>query len=376
MNTYPIEHDEKLGKMGLFSRNVPTAPSGKSLVLVGNSEKTVLYPNQKPTRGEIRWGNYHTAYTVDMATKFLEKTFEVDSKDPLEKYKVSLECSIVVNSPIKIIENYVTDAESLIFNIVSKRVERVTSLYSIDQVEEAKEAVLKLTADSSLIDRIESQGFEVQDIYLKLNLSDSALLLQKNRREEKERMAFEREREKMKQEFERELELQRNEEERERQRMRQQFEKELEMNRLKNEQELERERATLGKIKVETELSEKEMKANHMKKLISESNDKTELMMIFSENKEDILDVLKTVRQENKEDRKEILDMYVKLKQLDMLDEDSEIVEFFKNMAVSQTFQNSGVLQIAATTADDSKHLLNEPKHVKEIDIDNVEWED
>ncbi len=384
----PIESDKKVEKVGLFKRSLPVVPNGKAFVYIGNGgEYLTLMPNDKPTHGEMRWGKYNVVYTIDLSTKVLEISREFESKDPLENFKLVIEYTLKVSDPYKVVQNNVSDVASIIEKQVTRKIERLTTLYTVDQLDDLQKDLTRLTTDDSIVESFESHGIELADFYIKASLSEVAINRLKQGREEQRRLEEQREREKL------QIELQR-----EKERMKQQYEKELDQQRQKEEEErsrrqrereqedlkYERERQVLlhelekqkqqqeeelKSFKLQKDQEQRMIKLEHTKKIIDSTEDKRQLELYLSENMGDIKDALNSLREKDKEDRREFWDMLVKIKELKIMDENYDFVEIFKKMAPSQGYYMNST-QATQIDSSEPRHLISNPKDFPEDEFD------
>ena len=104
-NFNPILKEEKLSTFSLFKNKIDYPSKGKAFVYVAKSgEKLVIFPHERPTSGEMRWNKYHTRYTIDISEKMVEFNKELESKDPLEKFRINIEYLLKVQDPKIVIE--------------------------------------------------------------------------------------------------------------------------------------------------------------------------------------------------------------------------------------------------------------------------------
>lgn len=379
----PILKEDKVEKMGLFKKNIPTAPNGKALVYIGNGgEHLTLFPNERPTRGEMRWGKYHVVYTVDLSTKVLELKREFESKDPLEKFNVIIEYTLKVSNPYQVVSNNVNDVAMVLEKQVIRKIERLTTMHTVDNLDELQVALTQLTTDDALFDRLESQGIELADFYLKASLTDATLNRMKQRKEEQVQLELARERQKMKREFEKELETVRRQEEEEHERIRREREQDelrYQREREKLEHELEKQRQAQKEEIDQKELKKQQetrlVKLDYTKKIIAATNDKRELELYLSENQDDIKDALKSLRDKDREDRQEFWDMLVKMKEIGIMDDNYEFVEIFKSMSANQGFVSTGAAHVTQLDSNRPTHFIENPNNLSAEDY-NLEEED
>ncbi len=157
-DTYnPIIGKEEVPRLRLFQPR-PTPEPGVALVLFREGQPLVtLWPGDRLTAGEVRWGNYKTVYKIDVT----EYSFSFNCALPCEsdafdfQAKVQVTCS--VDDPVIIVQRNVTDARAVLEPLIIGTMRNISRDYDVEE---------SAAAERAIIQAVESEAYNVA---LKLN---------------------------------------------------------------------------------------------------------------------------------------------------------------------------------------------------------------
>lgn len=205
-----IISEENVPRLTLFQPR-PTPEPGIALVLFREGKSVVvLWPDDRLTAGEIRWGNYKKIYKVNIA----EQSFIFNSTLPCQgdafDFHAQVQVTCAVKNPATIVENKVNNAQAVLEPLITDTMRSISRRYDVEDSELAEREIAQV---------IESQeygvGLAVKRFVVKLQLEEDArvhirkltqydrdsVLADKEAQLQKQRDAIERERMKTKMEF-------------------------------------------------------------------------------------------------------------------------------------------------------------------------------
>lgn len=150
----PILAKEELPRLRLF-RPRPTPEPGVALVFFQPGQRLfALWPGQQLTAGEVSWGNYKTLYKVDVTEHSLRFDCVLPCYSDAFDFQASIQATIAVNDPAKIVERNVTDAIGALKPLLIGVMRRISRRHDVDDSAEAEreitEAVLSAKYDVGL----------------------------------------------------------------------------------------------------------------------------------------------------------------------------------------------------------------------------------
>lgn len=211
VNTYnPIIDKEKVPRFRLFQQR-PTPEPGVALVLYKEGQPLVtIWPNDRLTAGEAKWGNYKIAHKVDVT----EHSFSFNCTIPCESdafdFQAAVQITCSVDEPALIVERNVTDARSVLEPLIVRTMRNISRHYDVRESAAAEKAIAQAVEDQSY-----DVGLKLNRFVVKLNLEKDARAHIRNLRQI--------ERAKEREEKEAELEQQRDKLEIERMRIKMDF---------------------------------------------------------------------------------------------------------------------------------------------------------
>jgi hypothetical protein len=172
-----IGEPEELPRLRLF-RPYPTPEPGVALVLFREGQPLVtLWPKERLTAGEVRWGNYKIVYKVDVT----EHSFSFDYALPCKSvtsdksdafnFQAEVEVTCSVDDPATIVERQITDACEALKPLIVRTMRSVSRNYNVEQSAMAEEAIMQA---------IEGETY---DVGLKVNRISVEVHLEKEARD-------------------------------------------------------------------------------------------------------------------------------------------------------------------------------------------------
>lgn len=210
-NTYnPIIRNDDIPRFRLF-KSRPAPEPGVALVLYREGQPLVtLWPDDRMTAGEARWGSYKTAYKVDVT----EHSFTFDCTLPCRSdafdFQAHVQVTCSVDDPALIVDRNLTDARDVLEPLIVRTMRGISRDYDVRESAAAEEAVAQAIATESY-----DVGLELNRVVVELSLEEDA------RTHIRELRRIERDKERERKEAE--LDKQRDELEIERTRMRMEF---------------------------------------------------------------------------------------------------------------------------------------------------------
>lgn len=210
-NTYnPIISSDDIPRFRLF-KSRPAPEPGVALVLYREGQPLVtLWPDDRMTAGEAKWGNYKTAYKVDVT----EHSFTFDCTLPCESdafdFQAHVQVTCSVDDPALIVDRNLTDARDVLEPLIVRTMRGISRDYDVRESAAAEEAIAQAIGTESY-----DVGLELSRVVIELSLEEDARahirdlrrIERDKERERKEaeldrqRDEFEMERTKMKMEF-------------------------------------------------------------------------------------------------------------------------------------------------------------------------------
>ena len=192
VDTYnPIISKEEIPRLHLFQPR-PTPEPGVALVFFREGQPLVtLWPGDRLTAGEIRWGNYKIVHKIDIT----EHTFTFQCTLPCERdafdFQAEAQVTCSVDDPAVIVERNVTDARAVLEPLIVRTMRTISRNYDVEESAEAEKAIAQAVEDESY-----NVGLKLNRFVVKLSLEEDARthirrLKQIEREKERERRASE-----------------------------------------------------------------------------------------------------------------------------------------------------------------------------------------
>ncbi|MEH7349150.1 hypothetical protein [Gottfriedia acidiceleris] len=275
------------------------------------------------SRLELRGSRYTIRYSVERSAYSYRHISEYPSKVPGKTFRVTLQFSVSVEDPIKVVEYDIKNIRDYLNENVSYWMAPLFQVYAIEDFREVQQLVESLDSKTELLKDLKDRGIKVTQFQATVGLSESDWGHFKKIEEMKKQQ---------------EIELRKIQEQ-----------KELEKERMENESELARKQVEINDIKKQHELmlKEKELEAalrelekkndaelkERAKKVNAELEEKQKLLnalkkegefgkfVLTSESAKDVNEAIKKDLEERNEMKKLIMKQYIN--QLDFSDPDS-----------------------------------------------------
>ena len=194
-DTYnPIISKEEVPRLRLFHPR-PTPEPGVALVLFREGQPLVtLWPGDRLTAGEVRWGNYKTIYKIDVT----EHSFGFNCTLPCESdafdFQAEVRVTCSVDNPTVIVQRNVTDARAVLEPLIVSTMRSISRDYDVEESAAAEKAITQAVEREAY-----NVGLELNRFVVKLSLEEDARdhirkLRQIEREKERERKEAELER--------------------------------------------------------------------------------------------------------------------------------------------------------------------------------------
>ena len=184
----------------------PTPEPGVALVLFREGQPLVtLWPGDRLTSGEVKWGNYKAAYKIDIT----EHSFSFNCTLPCEgdafEFRTQVNVTYSVDNPVTIVERDITVGRPILEPLIIDTMRDISRKYDVEQSAEAENAIAETVQKESETYNI---GLRIDRFVVKLSLEEDARahirqLKQIERDKERERRQAELEKQRGKLEMER-----------------------------------------------------------------------------------------------------------------------------------------------------------------------------
>jgi len=169
-DTYnPIISKEEVPRLRLFHPR-PTPEPGVALVLFREGQPLVtLWPGDRLTAGEVRWGNYKVVYRVDVT----EHSFSFDCTLPCESdafdFQAEVQVSCAVDNPALVVERNITDVCAVLEPLIMRTMRSASRRYGVEESSIAEEAIIQAVENEAY-----NVGIKLNRFVVKLRLEKDA----------------------------------------------------------------------------------------------------------------------------------------------------------------------------------------------------------
>ena len=165
----PIISEEQVPRLTLFQPR-PAPEPGIALVLYREGQRAIaLWPGDRMTAGEVRWGRYKKIYKVDVAEHFFSFDCTLPCQSDAFDFQAQAQVTYAVNNPAAIVENKVTNARAVLEPLITDAMREVSRRYDVEKSETAEREIAK-TVKSKPHD----MGFELKRFVVNLRLEADA----------------------------------------------------------------------------------------------------------------------------------------------------------------------------------------------------------
>jgi hypothetical protein len=170
-NYNPIIGREEISGLRLFQSR-PKPEPGIALVLFKEGQPLVtLWPGDRLTAGEVRWGGYKAVYRVDVT----EHTFDFNCTLPCRgdafDFLAEVRVTYIVSDPGVIVKRNTTDARDVLKSSILETMRRISRKFDVDESD---------TAETAIIEAIKNENY---DVGFKVNRFVAELSLEKEERD-------------------------------------------------------------------------------------------------------------------------------------------------------------------------------------------------
>lgn len=204
-NQNPIKGTVEIPKFSFMSKK-PAPEPGEAFVLYREGQKTVtLFPGDRMTAGEIKWGKYKKIYRVDVT----EQRFQFECELPTSKigynFPAKVEVIYKINDPAEIVNRQIDDSHAALkpllidkMRVISRRYEPKSNTAAEEEITQnlrdqdfengitISKFIIELNIESEIVDAIRAIGDQThdatltqmdreQDIKVKANQHDAQL---------------------------------------------------------------------------------------------------------------------------------------------------------------------------------------------------------
>ncbi|HID29832.1 MAG TPA: hypothetical protein EYP19_07480 [Desulfobacterales bacterium] len=169
-DTYnPIIGKEEIPRLRLFHPR-PTPEPGVALVLFREGQPLVtLWPGDRLTAGEVRWGNYKTIYKVDVT----EHSFDFNCTLPCESdafdFQAEVQVTCSVDNPAVIVERNITDTSAVLEPLIIRTMRGISRDYDVEESAAAEKAISRAVESEPY-----NVGLRLNRFVVKLSLEEEA----------------------------------------------------------------------------------------------------------------------------------------------------------------------------------------------------------
>jgi hypothetical protein len=168
VDTYnPIISKEALPRLHLFQPH-PTPEPGIALVLFREGHPLVtLWPGDRLTAGEVRWGNYKTVYKIDIT----EHPFSLKCTLPCESdafdFQAEVQVACSVDDPAIIVECNITDARAVLEPLIIDTMRSISRDYDVEETAAAERDITEAVKGKEY-----NLGLQLNRFVIKLGLEE------------------------------------------------------------------------------------------------------------------------------------------------------------------------------------------------------------
>ena len=169
-DTYnPIISKEKAPRLRLFQPR-PTPEPGVALVLFREGGPLVtLWPGNRLTAGEVRWGNYKTIYKVDVTEHSFGFNCTLPCKSDAFDFQAEVQVTCSVDDPAIIVERNITDARAVLEPLITRTMRSISRNHDVEESAAAERAITEAVERETY-----NVGLKLNRFVVKLSLEEDA----------------------------------------------------------------------------------------------------------------------------------------------------------------------------------------------------------
>ena len=165
----PIINKEAIPRLQLFQPR-PTPEPGVALVLFREGHPLItLWPGDRLTAGEVRWGKYKTVYKIDVT----EHSFGFNCTLPCESdafdFQADVQVTCSVDNPAIIVERNITDVCAVLEPLIIGTMRSISRDYDVEESAAAEKAIRKAVEGEAY-----NVGLNLNRFIVRLSLEEEA----------------------------------------------------------------------------------------------------------------------------------------------------------------------------------------------------------
>jgi hypothetical protein len=158
-------------RLQLF-RPHPSPEPGVALVLFREGQSLItLWPKDRLTSGEVKWGNYKTIYKVDTTEHSFSFSCSLPCRGDAFEFKAQVDVTYSVQDPATVVERDIADGRTVLEPLITSTMRAVTRQYDVEQSAEAEKAISEAVQRGTEDYRI---GLRVDRLVVRLSLEEEA----------------------------------------------------------------------------------------------------------------------------------------------------------------------------------------------------------
>ncbi len=164
-----IISEENVPRLTLFQPR-PMPEPGIALVLFREGKPVVvLWPGDRMTAGEVRWGDYKKIYKVNVAEQSFTFNCTLPCRGDAFDFHAQVQVTCVVNKPAVIVENKLKNVQSVLEPLITDTMRNVSRHYDVEDSEAAEREIATAVKDQEY-----GVGLTIKRFIVKLRLEDEA----------------------------------------------------------------------------------------------------------------------------------------------------------------------------------------------------------
>ena len=150
----------------------PIPEPGIALVLFREGQPLVtLWPGNRLTSGEVKWGNYRTAYHVDITEHSFTLACLLPCRGEAFDFQTQINVAYCVGDPGRIVERNVTDAREVLEPLILSTMRDISRNYEVEESAEAEKEIMERVW---VVSQRYDTGLKLNRFVVKLSLEDEA----------------------------------------------------------------------------------------------------------------------------------------------------------------------------------------------------------
>jgi hypothetical protein len=165
----PIVEKKDIPRLSLFQQR-PTPEPGIALVLFQEGKPLVtLWPEDRLTAGEVKWGKFKTIYKVDISEHQFSFKCTLPCQGDAFNFHAEVQATSSVDNPSIIVERNTTDVLGVLEPLITQIMRNITRKYDVEKSAAAEQAITKAIQEETY-----DVGLKLDRISVKLSLEEDA----------------------------------------------------------------------------------------------------------------------------------------------------------------------------------------------------------